>query len=107
MKKIDPRTIELIQEELANIPEKYASSNFASTHEGIAVIQEEFEELKNEVFWGEKECKKIAEEYHKDSPEGIRDMNIRGRTRILHKERMREEAVQLACMAIRFIQELT
>jgi hypothetical protein len=40
-------------------------SPFASAHEGLAVIQEEFEELKSEVFWGSynearKECVQVA-----------------------------------------------
>lgn len=104
MKKIDPRTIELIQEELANIPEKYASSNFASTHEGIAVIQEEFEELKNEVFWGEK---KGIETYLRSGSYGLTDEQKKAACEIYYKNALQNEAVQLASMCIRFIQELT
>lgn len=59
---------------------------FNSKHEGYAVLLEEVEELKKEIFWGEKE--------------GMKD----GKTHIL---RTREEAVQVAAMAIRIIQELT
>jgi hypothetical protein len=72
-----------IEDELASIPEKYRKP-FNSTHEGLAIIQEEFEELKEEVFWGEKK-------FYQDE----------------QLSRMRKEAVQTAAMCIRFIQELT
>ena len=52
---------------------------FMSEHEGIAVIQEEFEELKAEVF--KKPSKRS-------------------------KEKMRKEAVHLGAMALRFIYDL-
>lgn len=51
--------------------------NFSSTHEGYAVLAEEVDELWDEV-------KKNG-----------------------NQERLREEAIQVAAMAIRFIQELT
>lgn len=83
MKGININTIDLIRKEMQNIPEKY-QSEFNSTHEGLAVLWEEFEELKEEVFFGEK-----------------------GKSSDDHKKRMQEECVQVASMAIRFIQELT
>ena len=95
MKTIQMRTIDLICEEMANIPEKYAQTNFNSTHEAIAVIREEYLELEKEVFWGEKECLEIYEAV--------------GESEALefHKDRMRSEAIQLAAMCVRFVQELT
>ena len=107
MKTINLDTIDLIAEEMANIPEKYSKTNFASTHEAIAVIREEYLELEKEVFWGEKEAIKEATEHHKNTNERIKQMNINGRSRIIHKYRMRSEALQLAAMCVRFVQELT
>ena len=48
---------------------------FASAHEGLAVIEEEFLEFRNEVFWG--------------SP-----------------EKAREECIQLAAMALRYLRDI-
>lgn len=61
----------------------YATSSFPpfnSAHEGLAVIQEEFEELKTEVFKKSK--------YRNDSE-------------------MEREALQIAAMAARFIIDVT
>jgi len=51
---------------------------FRSAHEGLAIIQEEFEEFKEAVFWPHKE----------------------------HTGDAREEAVQLAAMALRFLMDI-
>lgn len=89
-----------IKDELESLPEKYAN-NFNSTHEGLAVIQEEFEELKDEVFFGEKrayaEAKKIF----------FTREQLAEKTSQYHKLKLRKEAIQLAAMCVRFIQELT
>lgn len=77
------QTAKLIEQELNSIPERFHAP-FNSSHEGIAVIQEEFEELKNEVFWGEK---------------------LHSKER--HRKEMKAEAIQLAAMCVRFIQEIT
>ncbi|MFD2961343.1 MULTISPECIES: hypothetical protein [Olivibacter] len=82
MKYLHLRTVELIDLELKSIPEKY-HKDFNSAHEGYAVLLEEVRELENEVFFGEK------------------------RNGENHKQRLREEAVQIAAMAARIIQELT
>jgi hypothetical protein len=85
MKTLTAQVANEIKQELENIPEKYYK-DFNSTHEGLAVILEEFEELKLEVFFGEK--------------------RVSGNQNV-HKERMRREAIQTAAMCVRFIQELT
>ena len=58
MKSIQLNTLELITKELANLPKEYASKNFASEAEAIAVIREEYLELEKEVFWGKKAVEK-------------------------------------------------
>lgn len=90
--ELKTETINLIQNELANIPEKHRKT-FNSTHEGYAVLLEEVRELENEIFFGEKKLKKMF----LSEKEAIEK----------HKQRIREEAIQVAAMAIRIIQELT
>lgn len=112
MKTIEftPQTASLIVDELAGIPEKYRKP-FNSAHEGLSIIQEEFEELKSDVYFGEKDIQRnglsskelrIAKELY---PE-ITDSNCFDHVPKLHKLRMRQEAIQVAAMCIRFIQEV-
>lgn len=99
MKTLYNKTAEEIKKELESIPEKY-QENFNSTHEGLAVIMEEFEELKDEVFFGYKRAaKEVSEDLSPDYIKSYADMT--------HKDRMRKEAIQVAAMCVRFIQELT
>lgn len=104
-KTLSPQVENMIRSELENIPEKYARTDFNSIHEGYAVILEEVRELEQEVFFGEKKAVKIVE-----LSEGVLRMSDQERNSaavFLHKERMREECVQIAAMCVRFIQELT
>lgn len=96
MLTMKPEVSKEIEKELNSIPEKYQNP-FNSTHEGLAVIWEEFEELKDEVFFGEKRA-------NRDTSNDVFDM---GRAKTIHKERLRKEAIQTSAMCIRFIQELT
>ena len=101
MKSIQLNTLELITKELANLPKEYASKNFASEAEAIAVIREEYLELEKEVFWGKKKIEKeLFEESFKDSFSYNKDLPQK-----IWKDKMRAEAVQLAAMTLRFIQE--
>jgi len=93
MKTLQHKTAVLLNEELMSIPEKY-QRNFASMYEGLGVLREEYVELEQEIFFGEKIAKK--------------DMKgLEGDYRELHKNRVRKEAIQVAAMAVRIIQELT
>lgn len=87
-------TIDLIKQEIESIPVEFHKP-FNSKHEGYAILLEEVRELEHVVFFGAKEAKKEAAE------KGIVHHSV------LHKLRLREEAVQIAAMAIRIIQELT
>ena len=64
----------LVREELADATKKFGK--FASPHEGIAVIEEEFLEMREAVFW----------------PKRGGDASL--------------EAIQLAAMAVRFLVDL-
>jgi hypothetical protein len=93
MKAIKYQTMQLITQEFSNLPLKYRETNFASAAEGIAVIREEYLELEQEVFWGKKKALKVCGGIGTERAEKM------------HKDRMKAEAVQVAAMAIRFIQE--
>lgn len=94
-----PGTVEMIAREMESIPEKYHKP-FNSTHEGYAVLLEEVREIEHVVFFGEKEAKKLVE--NDLSPEYRKSQSGK-----IFKDRLREEAVQIAAMAARIIQELT
>lgn len=100
MKTLTEQTAHFIKSELENIPEKY-QKNFNSIHEGYAVILEEVRELEQEVFFGEKKAKQEIAKAQLTT--GLIDCTPEE----LHKDRMREECVQIAAMCARFIQELT
>jgi hypothetical protein len=113
MKTLTPEVANEIKDELENIPEKF-DKDFNSIYEGLAVILEEFEELKDEVFFGEKrihsdgvfidskEMKFIKKYYPELNESTVWDDRAK-----IHKLRMRKEAIQTAAMCVRFIQELT
>lgn len=90
MKQLDKGTAELINKELNETPEKY-QRNFNSTHEGYGVLMEEVKELEDEIFFGEKRAKAVRA----------------GDPRKRHLANVRKEAIQVAAMAVRIIQELT
>lgn len=89
-------TAEAIRIEMESIPEKYQKP-FNSVHEGLAILREEYVELENEIFFGEKRAK---EHSYTDEP-GALD------PKIIWKIRIKREAIQVAAMAARIIQELT
>jgi len=82
---LKPETAESIRKEMESIPEKYQKP-FNSVHEGLAVLREEYVELENEIFFGYKKWAKND---------------------VLWKKAIKEEAIQVAAMAARIIQELT
>lgn len=93
---LETSTIELIRQEINNIPEKY-QKKFNSTHEGYAILKEEVDELWEEIKNGEKRIKKQ-----------LRAENDMTKTaEYYHKMAIRSEAIQVAAMACRIIQELT
>lgn len=98
MKTLSEQVANEIKDELENLPE---NTDFNSTHEGLAIIQEEFEELKQEVFFGEKKRLRMCLQ-NGESKDEAEQTALR-----FHKLAMRHEATQIAAMCVRFIQELT
>ena len=93
---------------MKTLTDNTAHNNFNSIHEGYAVILEEVRELEQEVFFGEKKAKAeyMKPEYPIDKVIEHEKQFTNGYV-ILHKQRMRDECVQIAAMCARFIQELT
>lgn len=85
--------IDEVRQELERARAKFPAFN--SGHEGYAVLLEEVEELKAEVFWGP------TTEWPDPLFTPPRETRDDARTR-----RMRAEAIQVAAMAIRFIEDV-
>ena len=100
-------TANLIKEEMESIPEKFQKP-FNSVHEGLAVLREEYLELEQEIFFGEKIAKIdfMKPDYPIDKKLEHEKQFING-DKTLWKQRIRTEAIQVAAMACRIIQELT
>jgi hypothetical protein len=80
---------------------KLHPGNFNSVHEGLSVLEEEVQELRDEIFFGKKRAQnKFADKLL--DPKWSKEEGLK-----LHKKRIKEEAVQVAAMAIRIINELT
>lgn len=99
MLTLAPNTAQLIKIELESVPEKYHKA-FNSPHEALGVIREEYLELEQEIFFGEKQAKAELDYIDPDSSES--QANIK---KLYHK-RIKLEAVQVAAMCARLIQEL-
>jgi hypothetical protein len=89
-------TAEAIRLEMESIPERYQKP-FNSVHEGLAVLREEYVELENEIFFGEKKAK---DHPYTNEPGSLQRKEI-------WKAKIRREAIQVAAMAARIVQELT
>lgn len=100
---LKPQTADLIQKEMESIPEKYQKP-FNSMHEGLGVLREEYVELEQEIFFGEKKVKEVVTSMFHGSRV---NWTIDEKTDEVYKERVRREAIQVAAMACRIIQELT
>lgn len=85
---------------MESIPEKYQKP-FNSMHEGLGVLREEYIELEQEIFFGEKEYKRLAEN------EGFKGDDLKKVASENYRMAVRQEAIQVAAMAARIIQELT
>lgn len=95
MLTLAPNTAELIKKELESIPEKYHKA-FNSYHEALGVIREEYIELEQEIFFGEKKAE--SHPYAND--------RFPLEAKEIWREKIKREAVQVAAMCARLIQEL-
>ncbi len=89
-----------IDKALLDVTREYAQATekfpvpFHSAHEGLAVIEEEFIELRDEVF-------RNPLKNFKNCSQGFKDRRI-----AIHKRDMRKEAIQLAAMALKFLTQV-
>jgi len=77
------KSLSHLEDVISNVVDEYVSATakfgkFKSPHEGLAIIEEEFLELREAVFWPHKE----------------------------HTGDAREEALQLAAMVLRFLMDV-
>lgn len=95
LSRTQDRALEEIAEEVIRAKELHPGE-FHNAHEGYAVLLEEVRELENAVFFGKKPLKE------KWANHSERDKVVEQ----FYKELMREEAIQIAAMALRFASEL-
>lgn len=100
---LETETADIIRAEMQSIPDKYQKP-FNSMHEGLGVLREEYIELENEIFFGEKKAK---EDFGKPDRRLKSQNNLILDYKELWRLRVRQEAIQVAAMAARIIQELT
>jgi len=93
---LNESTAEAIRIEMESIPDKYQKP-FNSVHEGLAVLREEYVELENEIFFGEKKAK------NHPYVDGVGPLD----PKLIWKKKIKREAIQVAAMAARIVQELT
>lgn len=75
---------------------------FNSGHEGYAVLLEEVEELKDEIFWGPTKGGIITIDL-RDEPFPPMEEEAKEDRQARRVKLMREEAIQVAAMAMRFV----
>lgn len=96
-------TVEAIRIEMESIPEKYQKP-FNSVHEGLAVLREEYVELENEIFFGEKRAK----EHSYTNEPGVRDRGFHQTEGFLYRETrlipIPEEMLYFKTLGIPYIQ---
>ncbi len=95
MLRLNTETANLINDELESVPEKYHKP-FNSMHEALGIIREEYVELENEIFFGEKKAKNHQYAQGQDALD----------PKVIWREKVKREAVQVAAMCARLIQEL-
>lgn len=99
MLELNAQTARLIDKELQSVPERYQKP-FNSMHEALGIIREEYKELEDEIFFGEK---RVRHEFDFLMPSGEEQQ---AKINNLWRDRVKKEAVQVAAMCARLIQEL-
>lgn len=99
MLTLKSETAKLIDQELQSVPERYQKP-FNSVHEALGVIREEYIELEQEIFFGEKQVKAELDYLQPDAPQQAKNIKEE------YHRRIKKEAVQVAAMCVRLIQEL-
>jgi hypothetical protein len=80
--------------------------DFHNAHEGFAVLKEEVDELWENVKLNPKRID-VSLVYPAMTPDDVVAKMRQEKQCEIHRQRMREEAIQVAAMAIRFAAELT
>lgn len=93
--------LEEVGQEITRAREVHGTQPFHSAHEGIAIVEEEYDELWDEVKVNP--LKAYMPTYLKGLFMLQKDKDA---ARAVHRRRMRKEVIQLAAMAVRFAEEV-